>query len=180
MPENEIESTLQFDAGLDKSNKLYRDRFVFPEVLAGVYKDNDAIVEALEAAVDHEIREKRINNISDEVILKNAVGPFYEDFSVEEKRILTSIVSEMRNEKMEKEQGEPLGSGSNRKSVVFGDNLQKAVKDAEVLLKEEAGRAGIAKEVIRETSGEVKLAGDGAAMEGRIIFDEDGDDDLEK
>ncbi|KKP68798.1 MAG: hypothetical protein UR66_C0003G0063 [Candidatus Moranbacteria bacterium GW2011_GWE1_35_17] len=155
----------------EKGERLYRDRFVFPEVLVGVFKDNDAIVEALESSVDHEIREKRINNISDEVILKNVVGPFYEDFSVEEKRILISIIREMRSEKIKKDQIEPLGSASNRK-LLSSDDLQKAVAGAKDFLKEDAVRAGFTSEVSRDSiTGSLSLEGDAEELEGKIVFD---------
>ncbi|EKE21265.1 MAG: hypothetical protein ACD_7C00301G0005 [uncultured bacterium] len=163
MSEEEINFTIP--------DRLPRDRFVFPEVLVGVFKDNDAIVEALESNVDHEIREKRINNISDEVILKNVVGPFYEDFSVEEKRILISIIREMRSEKIKKDQLEPLGSASNRK-LLSSDDLQKAVAGAKDFLKEDAARAGFTSEVSRDSiTGSLSPEGDAEELEGKIVFD---------
>lgn len=159
------------------SDRLPRDRFVFPEVLVGIFKDNDAIVDALETAVVNEVREKRINNISDEAILKNVIGPFFNDLSIEEKRILINIVGEMRNEKIKQDQEKPLGGASNRKPLFDKKSFQEAINGAKELLDSEAGRAGITNgEVSREISGEIRPVSDGAALEGRIIFDEDSDD----
>lgn len=188
MPENEIDPTLQFNAGLDRNKKLYRDRFVFPEVLVVLFKNgNDEIIEKIEEEVEKRIRdgvakfysdEKVAKNI-DKIILKNILGPFYDDLNSKELEVLLSIVGEIKDKGIKRDQEKSLSYTPKRKSIL-GDDLQKAVFGAKEFLNGEAKRAGFTSKVSRDSiTGKLDLEGDAESLDGRIIFDEDSND-LEK
>lgn len=164
-----------------RSKRLHRDRFVFPEVLVGTFIDNDEIIEKIEEELKNRIQEGVINNFSNETMLKNVFGPFYNDLSTEEKEIFLSIIEEIKIEKIKIKQEGLLGDSLNRRRALSDQDLETAKLGAAEFLKDEAGRAGFTSEVSRNvTTGELSLEGDVEKLEGRIIFDDDTVGELEK
>ncbi|MFA6183508.1 MAG: hypothetical protein WC682_00215 [Parcubacteria group bacterium] len=156
-------------------DRLPRDRFVFPEVLVGIFKDNDAIVEAIETEIRKRIQESTINNFTSEVVLKNVIGPFFIDLNNEEKKILLSIVDEIKDKKIEKEEKD-ISNKAVPKKTLSNNDLQEAIAGATNFLSEEAKRAGNVSEVKRTFKGSIIFDGDHAGHERDIAEIDDIED----
>lgn len=150
--------------------RLYRDRFVFPEALIVLFKTNDEIVEAMEIEIKERTEKKEINNFSNEVILKNIAGPFYSDLSEEERVSLLKVIGEIKNDITNNDEEKPPVSLP-KKEVFADDELKRMIRDSENLLSKEAERAGDIAEVSRKSNGDIDLKGDAEALDERIKLD---------
>ncbi|HBI17602.1 MAG: hypothetical protein UR60_C0017G0025 [Candidatus Moranbacteria bacterium GW2011_GWF2_34_56] len=152
------------------SERLYRDRFVFPEALIVLFKDSDEIVEAMEREIEERIKNREINNFSNEVILKNIAGPFYGDLSEDEQAALVKVIGEIKNDKINNgEEKAPIILP--KKEVLADDELKRMIRDSANLLSEEAKRAGVIGEVERKSNGDIDPKGDAEALDERIKLD---------
>lgn len=175
MNESAMELTPKFE---DRTinDRPYRDRFVFPEVLVGTFVDNDAIIEAMEEEIKNRIQEKTIKNFSNEVILKNVMGPFYNDLSEEERGIFLSIIGEMKEERINILDDKNFSIPPVHKKT-SSEDWSEAVKGARDFLNKEAERAGHVVEVTRNDKGQIELVGDPVASEGKILEINDADEE---
>lgn len=153
------------------SERLYRDRFVFPEALIVLFKTSDEIVEAIEGEIKKRIEKKEINNFSNEVILKNIAGPFYNDLSEEEQASLLKVIDEIKNDMIGDNEDKAPVITLPKKKVFADDELKRMIRDSQDLLGEEAKRAGDVLEVSRKPNGDIDLAGDAEALDERIKLD---------
>lgn len=153
------------------SERLYRDRFVFPEALIVLFKNNDEIVEAMEGEIKERIKKKEINNFSNEVILKNIAGPFYNDLSEEEQESLIKVIGEIKSDMIGNNKEKAPAVSLSKKEGFADDELEKMIRDSQILLSEEAKRAGDIAEVSRKSNGDIDLKGDAEALDERIKLD---------
>lgn len=155
-----------------KKNEQADGSFVLPEKIKALFPSEELFLRAMEAEVGKRIKEKTIQAMSGEILLKNVLGPFYLDIqNTKDKAFLIIEIEKIKKEKLKTIQ-ENISINDTTK-----DSFRNLIGDAANLQKGEAGRAGETSGCYRDITGRIILEGDREIYEKKLS---ELDDDTEK